>query len=172
MNVNWLWDSRLTKKKVREILNDEHHPRFEITAEKLLSRTSDPKVAFDLIDQETFCRKWPSIKKRMRKNRWANDRIRFWQVIYERALDQLRKKGFTVRQENCKQIPPERFQVAQQIRKIRTRLGYTQNDFAKKLGVIQQYVSKVERGQENISLDVLKKIAYALDRHLVIHLVV
>jgi len=60
--------------------------------------------------------------------------------------------------------------VAHEIRNIRIKLGYTQKEIAKKLGVIQQYISKIENGHENVSVDALKRIADALDKRLVIEL--
>ena len=67
-------------------------------------------------------------------------------------------------------IPPERMKLAQEIRDIRVELGYTQKDMAKRLGVIQQYISKIESGHENFSVDTLKRIADVFGRRLVIGL--
>jgi len=68
------------------------------------------------------------------------------------------------------EISPARAKLAQQIKDIRIKLGYTQRDTAKKLGVIQQYISKIETGRENISLDTLKRIADVYNKKLVIEL--
>ena len=67
-------------------------------------------------------------------------------------------------------IPPERMKLAQEIRDMRVELGYTQKDMAKRLGVIQQYISKIESGHENFSVDTLKRIADVFGRRLVIGL--
>jgi len=170
METNWLWDSRLDKRGVEGLLRDENHPKFDIYAEKLLSRTSDPAMVFGLIDELVFCRKWPSLKKRMRKDRWLGNRIAFWQTIYERVHEKLSKQGVKIRQTIKAKIPQERMKLAKQIRNLREKLGYTQQDFAKKLGVIQQYVSKIEGGHENVSIDALKRIADAFGRKLVVRL--
>jgi len=45
--------------------------------------------------------------------------------------------------------------LSQQIGNIRIKLGYTQEDIAKKLGTVQQYISKIENGHENLSIDTL-----------------
>jgi len=67
-------------------------------------------------------------------------------------------------------IPLERMQLAQQIRGIRIKSGYTQGDLAKKLGTVQQYISKIENGYENLTVDTLTRIADVLGKGLVIKL--
>ncbi len=170
VKINWLWDSRTAESKVREILRDENHPKFNIYAEKLFSRVNDPKVAFDIVDKVTFCKKWPGIKKRMRKDRWLVDRVGFWQTIYERVLEGLKEQGVKIRSPREAEIPAERIKLAREIKDIRVKLGYTQKDMARKLGVIQQYISKIENGHENFSVDTLKRIAEVFDKKLVIGL--
>lgn len=170
MRTNWLWDSRLEESKVREILKDENHPKFNIYAEKLFSRVNNPKVAFSIVDKVTFCKKWSSIKKRMRKDRWLKDRVIFWQTIYERILEGLKEQGIKIRSQREVKIPAERMKLAQEIKDIRAELGYTQRDMAKKLGVIQQYISKIENGRENFSVDTLKRIADVFSKRLVVAL--
>lgn len=170
MKTNWLWDSRLTEKEAKEILKDEDHPKFNLYAEKLFSRVSDPGVVFSIISEVNFCKKWPSIKKRIRRDRWLRDRVVFWQTIYERVYKKLKEKGIKIREPEEIKIPQERLSLAHQIKDIRVKLGYTQKDIAKKLGVIQQYISKIETGRENISVDTLKRIADVLGRKLVVDL--
>ena len=106
----------------------------------------------------------------MRKDRWLGDRVIFWQTIYERVLEGLKKQGVRIRESQKVKISSERIKLAQEIKDIRVELGYTQKDMAKKLGVIQQYVSKIENGYENFSVDTLKRIADVFDRKLVIGL--
>jgi DNA-binding XRE family transcriptional regulator len=170
MKINWLWDSRTKESKVREILKDENHPKFDIYAEKLFSRVNDPKVAFDIVDKVTFCKKWPGIKKRMRKDRWLTERVGFWQTIYDCVLEGLKKQGVKIREPREVEISAERIKLAREIKDIRVELGYTQKDMAKKLGVIQQYISKIENGYENFSVDTLKRIADVFDKRLVVAL--
>ena len=170
MKTNWLWDSRLRESDVRKILKDAGNPKFDIYAEKLFSRVSDPKIAFSIIDKVTFCKKWPTIKKRMRKDRWLGDRVIFWQTIFERVHEGLKECGIKIREPQEVKIPPERMKLAQQIRNMRIELGYTQEDIAKKLGTAQQYVSKIENGHENFSMDTLARIADVFKKGLVIKL--
>lgn len=170
MKINWLWDSRLGENKVRKILKDENNPKFDIYAEKLFSRVSDPKMAFSIIDKVTFCKKWLTIKKRMNKDRWLKERVIFWQTIYERIYERLKERGIKIREHREVEIPEERMKLAQQIRNIRMKLGYSQKDIAKKLGVTQQYISKIEKGHENVSIDTLTRIADVFGKGLVIKL--
>ena len=112
------------------------------------------KEAFGYVSKEVFCRQWPVIKKRIAKDAWAKGKMDFWQGIYERTLS----------------IPPERLGVAERIKELRVQMGYTQKEMAKRLGVIQQYVSRLEAGRENLTLDTLNKIARVFDKHLTIQL--
>ncbi len=168
IKINWLWDSYLEESEAKKILKDAANHKFDIYAEKLFSRMSDPKIVFSIVDKVTFCKKWPCIKKRMKKDRWLKERVVFWQTIYERALEQLKEQGIKIRESRETDIPPERMKIAQQIRDIREKLGYTQRDVAKKLGVIQQYISKIENGHENLSIDTARRIADVLGKSLIV----
>lgn len=170
MKTNWLWDTTLGEKEVREILKNEKHPKFDIYTKMLLSRISDPEIVFSFIDKKTFCRKWPKIKKELTRNRWLRNRILFWQIIYERIHTELEEQGIRIRIPARINPPPERVKIVNQIRNLRKRLGYTQKDLAKKMHVMQQYISKIESGVENVSIDALKKIADALHSKLIINL--
>ena len=170
IKINWLWDSRISETEAKGILKNENHPKFDLYAEKLLSRTSDPVFVFGLMDKVLFCGKWPIIKRRMQKDQWLKERVIFWQTIYERLHERFREQGIRIRAPQKAKVPRERLMLARQIRKIRIRLGYTQRDVARKLGVIQQYVSKIESGRENLSLDALKRISDALGKELVVRL--
>ena len=106
----------------------------------------------------------------MRKDRWLGDRVIFWQTIFERVHEGLKECGIKIREPQEVKIPPERMKLAQQIRNMRIKLGYTQEDIAKKLGTAQQYVSKIENGHENFSMDTLARIADVFKKGLVIKL--
>ena len=159
MKKNWLWDTSLNEREVRQILKDENHPKFAAYMEKLLSRTNNAKEVFSLIEKRSFCRKWPKVKKRLVKDKWARNKVVFWQVLYDRLKEQLKHKGIRIREEYKYTIPVVRKDIAKQIKKIRTSLGYTQQDIAKQLGVVQQYISKIESGKENISIDTLVRLS-------------
>ena len=170
MEFNWLWDSRLSKKEVAEILKDETNPRFDLYAEKLLSRLNRPKEVFPLLNPSAFCRKWPAIKRRMSRDRWLTHRVTFWQTIYEAVKKRLGEQGVRLRPRVKESIPLQRRLISEQIRKIRMEKGYHQKDLAARLGVIQQYISRLESGRENFSVDVLSRIAQALGKELQVKL--
>ena len=170
MKKNWLWDTSLNEREVKQILKDENNPRFLAYAEKLLARSNNTKEVFSLIKKKSFCRKWYEIKKRLVKDKWAKSKVVFWQVIYDSVKSQLNRRGIKIRKETKHATSVVYKDLAEQIKKIRLSFGYTQKDIAKQLGVVQQYVSKVESGKENVSIDKLTKIASIYNRKLNIKL--
>lgn len=154
MKIHWLWDTRLSEARVKNILRNENDPRFYIYAEKLFARVVNPKVAFKYVPKEIFYHQWPVIKQRIEKDKWAKGKVDFWENVYE---------GLT-------HISPERIDIALQIKKMRIKMGYTQAEMAKRLNVIQQYVSRLETGHENLTIDTLKRIANIFNKQLSIRL--
>ena len=59
---------------------------------------------------------------------------------------------------------PKQMQVrlGRVIRELRSRLGYSQESFADVVGLHRTYIGSVERGERNISLQNLVRIAKAL----------
>ncbi len=55
-----------------------------------------------------------------------------------------------------------RARLGRAIRRLRREAGYSQESFADKCGVHRTYMGSVERGETNISLDNLERIAKAL----------
>ncbi|MCK5706657.1 MAG: helix-turn-helix transcriptional regulator [Candidatus Aureabacteria bacterium] len=104
----------------------------------------------------------------MIKDRWLKDKIFLWQTIYESILEQLKIEGIKLRQPSKIKLSYQIRDVAKQIRDTRMKAGLKQVDLAKKLGVIQQYISKIETGRENCSIETLKQIADALNKNLTI----
>lgn len=51
----------------------------------------------------------------------------------------------------------------QRLRKVRTRKGLSQEKLAELAGLHRTYVSSVERGERNISLVNIKRLAQAMD---------
>ncbi|MBL8829957.1 MAG: helix-turn-helix transcriptional regulator [Planctomycetaceae bacterium] len=49
------------------------------------------------------------------------------------------------------------------VRKLRTRLGLSQEDFADKAGIHRTYVSAIELGKVQVSIAVAMKLAMALE---------
>ncbi len=61
----------------------------------------------------------------------------------------------------------ERVLLGRRIKELRARRGLSQEQFAEAMGANAKYVSSVERGQENPTLEFLIKLAAALDAELV-----
>ncbi len=167
MKVNWLWDTRLNEREVRDILKNPANQRFPIYAGKLISRVQKPEVVFSFINQKDFCRKWPAIRKRLEKDAWNKDKLAFWQEQYSRERELLQGQGIRLRSRRDTGGIPERISIAQMIKTQRQKSGYTQEEVAKKLGVIQQYISRVESGRENICISTLKRFAEVFHKQLI-----
>ncbi len=56
-----------------------------------------------------------------------------------------------------------RSKLGRAVRRLRRAAGYSQESFADKCGVHRTYMGSVERGETNISLDNLERIAKALN---------
>ena len=54
-------------------------------------------------------------------------------------------------------------QLGRNIKAERVRKGYTQGLFAEKAGVSREYISRIERGQENMSILKILNIAKILE---------
>jgi len=59
-------------------------------------------------------------------------------------------------------IPKHRRNLGQKIRFYRRLTGFTQEKLAEKAALAPTYISDVERGRENISVDAVDRIAKAL----------
>ena len=55
-----------------------------------------------------------------------------------------------------------RRKLGRAIRQLRKRAGYSQESFADVVGLHRTYIGSVERGERNLSLDNIEKIADAL----------
>ncbi len=52
------------------------------------------------------------------------------------------------------------------VRRLRQEKGYSQEEFAFRVGLHQTYVSSVERGERNVTIQTADRIAKALDKTL------
>jgi transcriptional regulator with XRE-family HTH domain len=57
-------------------------------------------------------------------------------------------------------------EIARQIKQARKEEGLTQEQLGEKIGSSKQQVARIEAGKQNISLQLLEKIAMALSRNL------
>jgi HTH-type transcriptional regulator/antitoxin HipB len=129
----------------------------------LLTRTNSPKaVSNNYLTKEAFCEHWARIKRVMRRNKWSDSRILFWDEVYQVAKKHLPKKIRPVSSRFLTRDPGIK-DICDIIRSARKAKGLTQGELAKKSGLSQQSISFTEQGYVNISLKTLKKLADALD---------
>lgn len=157
---NWLWDVKSNEEEIKRILKCGKDPRFLFYAGLLLSRNSDPDYVFDFIEREIFCQYWPLIKERLDQSGWFSPyKSDYWQPIYEETIRQLKQKGKEIPRFPAIAITKDKFHLALQIRKLRDQANFNQKELAMQMGVKQQYISKLETGRVNPSLETLGKIA-------------
>lgn len=166
MRADWLWDRNISISMAKKILKDPRNNEFVPLAALLLARKNEPKLVFkEYIDQLTLCRHWAKIKKRMRQDKWTEPRIIFWQAVYEKLAEKFRKKGVAVSIKGKKIIRNELYaETGKKMAGLRKENGLSQKDLAKKLGISQQLISRIESGNENASLETLDNIAKVLNK--------
>jgi DNA-binding Xre family transcriptional regulator len=164
----WQWDVRRSDKEIQKILKDPSHPSFFHYAALLLARTNVPKEVFGrYLRKEDFCIEWNKIKRRMRKDQLSQERVQFWEAIYRHVKEDLKAKGIRLRKPAKAVVRDSlRAQVGRQIRRIRQSKRITQVRLAEETGLSQQFLSKIEQGTENISLDTLERIQKSLKESL------
>ena len=168
MPKSWRWDTGRSDDEIRRILKNPEHPSFLHYAARLLARTNVPKEVFgDYLGKEDFCVHWQKIKRRMAKDRSNQGRIQFWQEIYRHLKEDLKGKGLVLRRPSRPSVTGSlRFKIGQRISEIRRRKKMTQAEMARGAGLTQQFLSKIEQGTENISLDTVERIQKFLKENL------
>jgi len=156
----WQWDAGRSDEEIRQILKNPADPSFLHYASHLLARNNVPKEVFDeYLGIKDFCIQWQNIKRRMRKDRLSLGRIQFWEAIYRHLKKGLQADGVVLRQPSR---PPRqdslRVKVGKRIRDLRHSKKMTQEALADGARLTQQFVSKIEQGVENLSLDTLERI--------------
>lgn len=58
--------------------------------------------------------------------------------------------------------PKLNLRVASTVRRLRLKLGLSQEGFADRCGLHRTYVGAIERGERNVTLETLQKLAEAL----------
>jgi len=163
------WDRKITRPEAIKILKDESHPRFAEYAALLLSRTNEPRTVFGgYIDKKTFCRQWQKIKKRMRANRWNDNKIIFWDEVYKVVSRRIDKKELRIPKEKRTPLDADIRKIGERIREARKAKGWTQGELAGGCGLSQQTISIAEKGYINISFLTLKKIMDVLGLEILI----
>jgi len=54
-------------------------------------------------------------------------------------------------------------QLGKKVKELRLRAGYSQEELASRAGLHRTYMSDIERGKRNVSIENIKKIADALN---------
>jgi len=157
------WDKKFGREEAKRVLKDESDPRFVEFAALLLSRTNQPKSVFkEYLNKAAFCNNWRRIKLRMRKDKWSDSRIMFWDEVYRVVRQTIDKGALKTALERNLDIDPDIKKLCGQIRETRKQKGLTQAELAKESSLSQQTISFVEQGYVNISLRTLKKITDTL----------
>ncbi len=98
------WDRDIDKQKFKKILKEDSNPEYCSMAALLLARTNDPSLVFNsYIDKISFVKNWQKIKRRMRLDKWNNQRIIFWDEVYKavlKTIDRSKVKTTTKRLKN------------------------------------------------------------------------
>lgn len=164
----WQWDVGRSDDEIRQILKNPGHPRFIHYASLLLARTNVPKAVFgEYLAKRDFCIEWQKIKRRMRKDKWDRGRIQFWEAIYDHLKKGLKADGLILRQPSRPARQDSlRARVGKRIRETRLSRKITQAGLARGARLTQQFVSKIEKGTENVSLDTLERIQKFLNEDL------
>ena len=164
MKRDWLWDRKFTDSQLKKIFKNGDSPEYLKIAALLLSRKNSPQEVFrEYIRPLDFCSHWHKIKKIMRQDAWNNPRIDYWQIIYNKLIQKYHKEIVSLKKRE-KSSPKDQLceRIGQQIRDIRKQNGLTQKALAKKIGVSQQMLSRIEKGKENLSLLTLKNVTGSL----------
>ena len=164
----WQWDVSRSDTEIRRILKNPAHPSFLHYAALLLARTNVPREVFGgYLKKEDFCIHWQKIKQRMLKDSSARERVQFWQEIYRHLKEDLKEKGLVLRRPSRPGVPGSlRSKIGGRLTEIRCSRKLTQAEVARGAGLTQQFVSKIEKGTENISLDTLERIQKFLRKDL------
>ena len=107
----------------------------------------------------------------MQKDEWSSPRIIFWQTIYEKLLIKYKEQGVIFRKKKKSLYDPLCIEVGNKIRAERKGQGLSQNKIAKKIGISQQLLSRIEKGADNVSLITLKNVARGLNKKIKLNLI-
>ncbi len=160
MSKSWQWDMGRSDKEIRSVLKNPEDPTFIHYAALLFARTNVPKEVFEeYVSKQIFCSHWSAIKRRMRKDELNQERIHFWEEIYRHLKEEMQSKGIKLRQPSRLKIDDSlKAKIGKRIREVRQSKKMTQADVEQGTGLTQQFLSKIEQGTENLSLDTLERI--------------
>ncbi|MFH2137986.1 MAG: helix-turn-helix transcriptional regulator [Candidatus Omnitrophota bacterium] len=157
------WDKNISENEVKQILKDDKQERFVYFAAMLLSRANTPQIVFEeFLEKKCFVKSWQRIKRKMRENKWNDNRIIFWDAIYKVLKDNPEYKNIKSPGKGREIVSKELEKIGGQVRAMRAEKRITQRALAIETGVSQQTISLIERGYSNISFSTLEKIATAV----------
>lgn len=160
MNIKkyfWELNEETLKNTADIILKNPGHPKYISMMVTLLTRCDNPKEIFSLISKEQFVNSWPGIRKYWKKSGHSPDFLAWWETIYEQIID--RKPAGS----------PAKFliDIGKKIKKARLDKGWNQSELAKRARLDQADISKIEKGQINITIETLNRLIKVLNiRHL------
>jgi len=164
MNENILWDKKISAYEAKNILKDENNQKFIYLASTILSRTNDVKNVFsDYLDKILFCRNWNRIKNRMRKNKWNDRNIDFWNEIYKVVRKTIKPSLLKISKHGTKPVKPKVKKIGDSLRDARKRAKLTQKELSAQTNLSQQTISALEKGRVNFSFETLIKILDTLN---------
>jgi len=164
VDKSWLWNVKTTDAEARNILENPEDPRFFIYAARRLATANLPREVFrDYLKKEDFLKFWPGIKRQMRIDSRNRERIIFWQGVYEYLIKDLKAKGTPfVRQKAEVRSDPEQKKAGEGLKALRRSRKMTQTELARKAGLTQQHIAKIEKGITRPRAETLKAIEKAL----------
>lgn len=141
------------------ILKNPEHPRFPERMVTFLSRCDKPKELFSLFTEEEFIEFWPKVRLYWMKISPRSDFRVWWDTIYDQILE---KYGQKIRRLKGKAFNSF-FKLGDLIRKARLEKGLSQHELAFKVGMRQPDISKIEKGEKNITMVTLFRLSRVLD---------
>ncbi len=158
---HWTWDiPQVGEKEAIKVIKNENSRLFFTYAGMFLSRNDDVDYVFSILDKRLFCKYWPILRSEVNKGGWFDPyKESFWKPVYKKTIKELKDQGIKIHEFPDKPISKHRFQIALKFREIREEYGISQKDAALFLKVSQQYISKLETGQINVSIDKIWEFA-------------
>ena len=163
MVENIFWDRKISVKEARNILKDDLNKKFFDIAAILFARTNEPKKVFSqYMNKIIFCKNWQTIKRKMRKNKWNDNRIIYWDTVYKVMIRGIDKTKIEKKEKTKNKAKLETLEIGTTIKKARKRLKWTQKKLSNETGLSQQTISSIENGNLNFSIDTLIRVVKTL----------
>lgn len=168
VDKSWLWNVKTTDAEARNILKNPEDPRFFLYAARRLATANLSREVFrNYLGKEDFLRHWPAIKRQMNKDSRNHERVIFWGGVFEYLIKALRAKGTPfVRQKAVISVDPVQKKEGEALRILRRSRKMTQAGLARKAGLTQQHIAKIEKGLARPRPATLKKIKSILGEYI------